>query len=123
MKNKTLYCNGKVVCKYESTGNDIQDMEKCTEILKEKGLYEEISNVDRMFGQDNSFVNTAKQIYEKDLRITPCNGSSLAPFIVNAAFGIEIYLKTIHKILGQDKRGHDLLQLYKGLSEDAKEVI
>ncbi|MCE3233401.1 MAG: hypothetical protein K0R98_1658 [Rickettsiaceae bacterium] len=51
MKTKSLIVDGKVICEYESTGDDIRDIVNITEILKNKGLYKELSDVDRMHGQ------------------------------------------------------------------------
>jgi HEPN domain-containing protein len=47
----------------------------------------------------------------------------VAPFVVNAAFSIEIYLKTIHEAFGNLLRGHDLYKLYDQLSEEPRDMI
>lgn len=120
---KTLYLGDKVICEYESTGSDLQDIERCNEILRKKGLYKETSKINAMFGQANSFATTANEIYENKLKVTPSNGASITPFIVNTVFSIELYMKTIHKINGKDIRGHDLIKLYAILPDNTKNII
>lgn len=39
------------------------------------------------------------------------------PFIVNGAFAIELYLKTLHVINTNAQKGHKLLTLFNGLPE------
>jgi hypothetical protein len=35
---KKIYADGKFICEYESTGDDLQDAEVCRSLLKERGL-------------------------------------------------------------------------------------
>jgi hypothetical protein len=49
---------------------------------------------------------------------------SLIPFVVNAAFALELYLKTLNRLYGKDlRRDHDLLVLFDELSPEAKEAL
>jgi len=122
MKRKILL-NGIIVGEHDSTGDAEEDILAIRKYLQEKGLWKEVSRNDSMFGQANSFAETANLLYRKNLRNSPYNGSAVAPFIVNASFSIEIYLKTIHNACGSDITGHDLLQLYHQLDEEAKETV
>lgn len=122
--SKTIYVNGIAVGEYVTTGDPQRDIEAAHEIIKSKGLHKETTEVDAMHSQANSFANTAKELYERDLRTVPIkNSMSMVPFVVNAAFSIEIYLKTVHAISGSKVRGHSLVKLYEGLGEDIKTII
>ncbi len=123
-KIKTIFLNGKAVGEYESSGNPETDIQIVQTYLKDKELWKESSVVDSMYQQANSFAATAKDLYERDLRTTPIKSMwSITPFIVNAAFGAEMYLKTMHKIGEKDVRGHDLLDLYNSLLDEQKAII
>jgi len=61
--------------------------------------------------------------FENGIKKQPRNFFSFAPFVVNAAFSIEIYLKTIHKLYGKHIKGHKLSTLYKSLNEECKLII
>jgi len=93
MVKKEVILNGIVVGEVEATGDNEKDLQAVRAFLKEKGLHQEVSENDAMHGQANSFAETANNIYKKDLRRSPYKGSSSAPFVVNATFSIEIYLK------------------------------
>jgi HEPN domain-containing protein len=121
---KTIYLNSAAVGEIIATGDPEQDMKAAQELLKEKGLYKEINKIDAMHSQANSFANTAKELYERDLKTTPIkNNMSMVPFVVNSAFSIEIYLKTLHIISGNKIKGHSLLSLYNSLDEKLKTII
>jgi hypothetical protein len=125
MTKKKLYFNGQEIGEYESTGDDLKDMQILDKQLREQGLINKppckISNMKR---QADSFAATARDLYLRDLRSTPIkNIHSLTPFIVNAAFSIEIYLKALYRINGREATGHDLLQLYNGLPEEEQAFI
>ena len=76
-----------------------------------------------MFGQALSFARMASYIRNKDLLSRPWNGSSVAPFVVNSAFSIELYLKTLAKICNKPMTGHDLLKLFDSLPPEASQRI
>lgn len=118
---KDILVNGVVVGSHEATGDIEKDIAAVDAFLKEKGLKKDISTAEAMHGGANSFANVAKDIYEKGLKKSPFHGPSLSPFIVNATFSIELYLKAIHAQLGQMKKGHHLANLYKSLPNKAKQ--
>lgn len=120
---KQILLNGVIVGEYESTGNVEEDMQASRTYLQEKGLWKEVSINDSMFGQANAFAETANLLYRKDLAKSPYKGSTISPFVVNACFSIEIYLKTIHQAYGQSITGHDLYKLFKELSDEAREIV
>ena len=123
MAKKEILVNGIVVGVVEATGDMEKDAQAVQDYLKGKGLYREISTDDAMHGQANSFAEVANDLYRRDLKNSPYKGSSTAPFVVNAVFSIEIYLKTIHFLYGSNVRGHNLLDLYERLQDDAKSIV
>jgi hypothetical protein len=123
-RTKTLYLNGIAVGKYESTGDRQQEIEITRTLLKSKGLYRETTQVQAMFRQAISFATTATYLYENDLRQVPRNGHSIAPFIVNSAFSIELYLKTLAQIHETSLRGHRILDdLFDRLPAEAHRAV
>lgn len=122
-QKKDVVLNEVIVGHYESTGDDEKDIEISRDILKKKGLWKKQDVVDRMFNQAQSFAYTANQLFKRDIKNHPRKFFSFAPFVVNAAFSIEIYLKTLHKLYGQDIKGHSLSDLYKVLDKRCKSTI
>jgi hypothetical protein len=122
-RTKTLYFNGIVVGEAEATGDDALDVEVARRFLDEKGLRKPISQQDQMFRQAVSFATTSAYLYKNDLSSAPRNQFSIVPFIVNAAFGIELYLKTLGHIHGVRLHGHELLKLYDSLPLVARDAV
>jgi hypothetical protein len=120
---KTIYVNGIVVGDVEVTGDVHRDIELIRGYLKAKGLHREVTTAQAMFRQALSFCTTAAHLYEKDLREPPRNGLSAVPFVVNSAFSIELYLKTLHHLGGSTARGHSLLALYDALSDECRDRV
>jgi hypothetical protein len=105
---KEVWLNEKLVGEAPATGVVDRDAEAIIQFLKDKGLYKETSPVQRMFRQAMSFATTSAYLYKRDLIKVPKNGLSVAPFVVNGAFAIELYLKTLGRLHDVDMRGHDL---------------
>ena len=116
---KAILLNGIVVGEVRSTGNTDQDAEAVRAFLKEKGLHKEVTPFQAVFNQAIAFANTSAHIYEKNLRRRPRNGFSPAPFVVNAAFSIELYLKALAQKHGKALRGHELVKLHHSLPTKA----
>jgi hypothetical protein len=117
---KQLYADGKFVCDYESTGDDAQDALICTAILKDKGLHRETSIEQAIFRQAAAFATTSAYLYTRDMQVTgPATPLSVVPFVVNATFALELYLKALALLHGVHLRGHDLLSLFDDLPPDA----
>lgn len=122
-ETKTLYLNGIVVGEVEATGEREKDMDVALQFLKDKGLYRKTTPAQAMFRQALSFATTAASLYKTDLIKAPRNGFSIAPFIVNSAFSIELYLKTLGQIHNNPMKGHELLHLFDSLPSDAHQGI
>ena len=116
---KTVLLNGIVVGEVVSTGDTERDIEAVRQYLKSKGLHKAVSPYQAIYNQAVAFANTSAYLYERDLRRTPRKGFSAVPFVVNAAFGIELYLKALAQKHGIALRGHELVKLYKALPSAA----
>ncbi|SDI25340.1 HEPN domain-containing protein [Pseudomonas benzenivorans] len=116
---KTVLLNGISVGEVVSTGDTERDSEAVRQFLKSKGLHKETSQFQAVFNQALAFANTSAYLYERDLRCSPRNGVSLVPFVVNAAFSIELYLKALSQKHGVALRGHELIKLYEALPSKA----
>lgn len=112
---KTVLLNGIVVGEVLSIGDTEHDVEAVRQFLKSKGLHKEVSLFQAIFNQAFAFANTSAYLYERDLRCSPRKGVSVAPFVVNATFSIELYLKALAQKHGVSLRGHELVKLYKAL--------
>lgn len=117
---KTLFLNGIVVGEVESTGDIDRDIEVARQFLDERGLRKEVSLFQGIYNQAVAFSTTSAYLHERDLRRPPPRkGASVAPFVVNSAFAIELYLKALAQKHGHSLRGHELLKLYKALPKVA----
>lgn len=120
---RKLYLDGKYVGDYKSTGDNIKDAEGCINLLKAKGLYQETTPEQAIFRQAVSFATTASYLYERDLVTVPKNGMSVAPFVVNAVFALELYLKALGRLYGTSLHGHDLLKLFDDLPLESHDAL
>jgi hypothetical protein len=116
---KTILLNGIAVGEVTSTGDCERDVHAVREFLKSKGLHKEVSLFQAIFNQAIAFANTSAYLYERDLRRSPRKGVSATPFVVNAAFSIELYLKALAQKHGSKLRGHELEKLHKALPKAA----
>jgi hypothetical protein len=122
-ETKQLYFNGKWVGEVPKTESDELDIEVASKFLSDKGLLRAPSTTLVMFNQARSFAATSAYLFERDLSKAPRNGASVAPFVVNSAFAIELYLKTLGRLHKIELRGHDLLKLFNALPSEAHKAI
>jgi hypothetical protein len=120
---KKLYFNGQLVGEVPAAKNDEEHMELAIALMKAKGLYQPTTPIQGIFRQALSFATTASYLYKRDLTTVPRNGMSVAPFVVNSAFAIELYLKTLGQLHGATLRGHDLLKLFDHLPAAARDAL
>lgn len=116
---KTVLLNGVIVGEAPVTGDYDRDIEAARQVLKDKGVYKPVSRFQAMHAQAAAFANTSAYLYERDLKRPPRKGTSAAPFVVNASFSIEVYLKALAQKHGLTLRGHELTKLYKALPKPA----
>jgi len=120
---KDILVNGIVIGSYEATGDHKKDIKAAQKIIRQKGLDEVVTENDSMFGQAVSFSTVAENIYTDAFKKSPYKGMFMGPFVVNGAFSIEVFLKTIHNAYGNKVRGHHLLNIYKGMPKKGKEIF
>jgi hypothetical protein len=120
---KTVLCDNKPIG-YVKDVSDPKDAAKLAkDLMKSKGLWREISKSESMYNQAQSFANTSAYLYEKDLKSLPRNPQSISPFVVNAAFSAEMYLKCLQEIHGEVRESHVLTALFKSLPNKVKDKI
>jgi HEPN domain-containing protein len=121
---KTIYANGIIVGELDVVAGDpMKAIEQITEFLRAKGIHREVTKEQAMFRQALSFCKTAAELYDRELKQAPRSGLAAVPFVVNAAFSIELYLKTLYQLAGSRVRGHELLTLYDGLADDTRRTV
>lgn len=115
--------NGIVIAEFEATGDNDRDMEIAKGIIDAQGLTKEVSVEQAMFRHAVSFAATAADLHKKNFLRPPADPKSIIPFVVNSAFSVEIYLKTLHKLDGCVAHGHDLLELYDRLTDNTRDSV
>ncbi|MDO9413779.1 MAG: hypothetical protein Q7T81_14510 [Pseudolabrys sp.] len=123
MVAKKIYFNGVYLCNYESNGDFDDDRRAVEKILKDRGLHKEVSPEQSIFRQAVSFGTTAAYLWERDLSNVPRSAVSIAPFVVNATFALELYLKAVGLLHGVKLHGHDLVDLFDAIPEEAKQSL
>jgi hypothetical protein len=119
---KELFVNGVLVGEVPATGDTATDVAVVQQFLKDRGLYREVTVVQAMFRQAASFADTAAMLYA-DLQKKPSRGLTIAPFVVNLTFSIELYLKTLAQAHGAKLTGHELASLFDELPPRAVEAV
>jgi hypothetical protein len=122
-KTKTVYVDGMAIGEVPATGDLEKDFDVALQYVKEKGFYKQTTMAQAMFRQAVSFATTGAHLYEQDLKGMPRSVFSIAPFVVNCAFAIELYLKTLAQIHGKSLKGHKLVELFDGLPDSARKAI
>ncbi|MBN8567640.1 MAG: hypothetical protein J0M25_13025 [Flavobacteriales bacterium] len=120
---KSVFYNGVEVGKHISTGDVEKDIEIASRMIKDKGVASEITLVDAILRQARSFGFATQLIFESGLTKSPHNPNCVMPFVVNGVFSIELYLKCLGQINGQNLTGHRLLKLYGKLPQEVHELI
>jgi hypothetical protein len=116
---KSILVNGIVVGEVEAMGDLKLDAKAAHEFLKKNGLLKERFPAGEIFSTATAFANTSAHLYENGLKKTPSKGANIVPFVVNAAFAIELYFKALAKKHHVTLKGHELLKLYEGLPPKA----
>jgi len=123
-QTKTLYVNRIAVGNIAATGDHEADLQAVRQFLRGKGLHREVTTVQAMFRQALSFATTAAHLYRTDLLKAPRNGLTVVPFVVNSAFAVELYLKTLHEVQGTNPgKEHHLLRLYDALTTATRHMV
>lgn len=120
---KSILLNGIVVGEVVATGDLELDAKAAHEFLGKKGLLKERAPAEEIFSTAFAFANTSAYLHENGLKKQLSKGASIVPFVVNAAFAIELYFKALAQKHHVTLRGHELLKLYKGLPQEALKEI
>lgn len=120
---RRVYFEGQFVGEVPDTGDMEHDLKAMSALLTSHGL-NPLSPNQAIFRQAAAFATNATYLFNTGLRgVPPPIPMNLIPFVVNAAFAVELYLKTIGGLYGLNLRGHDLLELFDELPEEAKELL
>lgn len=120
---KALMYQGRKVADVEMSGDVAVDLEKCRKVLKDLGLYEPTTKLQAMHRQAHSFAICAIRIHDALLQ-KERNFAAASPFVVNAAFSLEVYLKALTECFGGNFKGiHDLAALLQNLPSSAQMAI
>jgi hypothetical protein len=120
---KTVMCDNKPMGYVKDVNDPKEALKLAKDLIKSKGLWREISKSESIYNQAQSFANTSAYLYEKDLKSLPRNPQSITPFVVNAAFSAEMYLKCLQEVHGQITESHVLTALFKSLPNKVKDKI
>jgi hypothetical protein len=120
---KQVLLNGIIVGEFEATGDQEADLRAVSEYLEQRGLRKEVNRYQATFNAAQSFANTSAYLYKRDLQRSPRVGASVVPFVVNAAFGIELYFKALAQKHGVTLSGHRLTKLNKALPAPARSEV
>ncbi len=120
---KTLKVNGVIVGEVEVPEGDIQgEVAAFQQFLRQKGLKREVTPLQAIFRQALCFATTARHLYD-GLNGPARSPVNAIPFVVNSAFCVELYLKTLHEVQGQRPRGHRLLTLFDKLPTAVRAAV
>ena len=115
--------NGLIVAEYEPTGDPRRDIELAREAAAKNGVtIPEQSQADAAFAQAVAFCTTAailRDALERRENVT----ANAVPFVVNASFSMELYLKALALKHGSPIKGHELLTVYDKLPSPALTAI
>jgi hypothetical protein len=113
---KAFDSSGNVIGEFESTGNEQEDIRIAHAIFQKAGLHRNPPSVARQIrNKARDFLRLSFQLHRSITSLGQKCAHYLAPFAVNASFGIELYLKAIAEQNGLPLRGHKLTSLFDAL--------
>jgi len=125
-----LEIDGKFVGEIPDTGDSLKNIEAFEQYKKDHGIHTESKPGQAINLQAFTFGNIAMSLFNDYLCAPITNGQEAiqysnyaVPFIVNGAFAIELYLKTLHVIHSNSQKGHKLLTLFNELPEAVQIAI
>lgn len=123
MKSK-VHHDGQVIGEFESTGDFAQDQAIVERMFREAGhASTKRSRVELVECQAEAFATIAFELFNKAMLLKEDGFVYAITCVVNATFGIELYLKALAMKHGKELRGHKLLDLYGALPDIAKDRI
>lgn len=113
--------NGVIVGRVAKTGTIADEVAAAHQLLKDKGLQSKTSRAQQMYEIACAFADTAAQLHKTGFRGGKQHHLAVVPFVVNSAFSIEVFLKTLAYVhCVEIGRVHELSDLYKILPEQVK---
>src|SRR5689334_11255512 len=97
-KPKQVYFDGKFIGEVPDTGDQLADLKAMSALLNAApGVPKPLNRCQATFRQAVAFVQNAQHLFNTGLTGAPSrNPINVIPFAVNAAFAVELYLKTLH---------------------------
>jgi len=121
---RKLFFEGKFVGKVPDTGDLQADLKAMSELMRARGAPAPLTRPQAAFRQASAFAINAQHLFNSGLvGAPPSNPTNAIPFAVNAAFAIELYLKTLGFVHGRKLHGHNLLSLLDELPAEAKDLL
>jgi hypothetical protein len=121
---KTLWFEGKVVAEYLGSDDPDEDVTAAHEALKAAGITERPARFVVMRGHADAFAYIADQAYRQLQRRHEGIPIVAAPFAVNAALSVELYLKALYVAEeGDPPKEHSLLELFDGLPQTVRQKL
>lgn len=121
---RKIYFDGKFVGEVPDTGDLKADLAAMSELLRASGAPAPLTKSQATFRQASAFAINASHLFNTGLTgVPPQNPINVIPFAVNAAFAVELYLKTLASVHGLEMRGHDLLELFDQLPPEVLELL
>jgi hypothetical protein len=121
---RKVYFEGKFVGEVPDTGDMQADLKAMSELMRARGVAAPLTRCQATFRQAAAFATNASYLFNTGLTgAPPRNPINVIPFVVNAAFAVELYLKTLGCVCGLNMRGHDLLELFDELTAEAKDLL
>jgi len=119
-----VHSGNTLVGHFIGTGDDRADMEECARVLREAGLEQPKPSIAQCIrDQARAFANVATDLAMKIMELRGQSRDCVAPFLVNAAFALELFLKSLAQQHGKEMRGHSLLKLFDELPTAARDSI
>lgn len=120
---KEVHHEGIRVGAVDGTGTLEGDAAAAHELLESLVLVKHLSPWMTAFGHARSFANVAITLHRQIILSKMRDMTAVHPFVVNATFSIELFLKALAMKHGEKLWGHELLKLYEGLPQVAREEI
>jgi hypothetical protein len=121
---RKIYFEGKFVGEVPVTGNMQADLKAASALLRSHASAQPLTRPQAAFRQASAFAINAQHLFNAGLvGVPPREPMNVIPFAVNAAFAIELYLKTLGFVHGRKLHGHNLLSLLDELPAEAKDLL
>jgi len=120
----TVHSGNTPVGHFIGTGDDLTDLKECERVLRDAGIQRKDRPLDeRIRDQAKAFATVTLEMAKKIEKLRGRSGSYVGPFMVNAAFALELFLKSLAQRYEKTLRGHSLLMLFDELPPEARGAV